>query len=83
MEVDERSDKKSDTYRQWMSAHARLKNEFMEDEKYHNLVTWHSYGLLEHSVRTRAGMCTDSETGYPSPYYPRVPVTIAFWACSQ
>ena len=23
-----------------MAAHARLKNEFMEDEKYHNLITW-------------------------------------------
>ena len=23
-----------------MAAHGRLKNEFMEDEKYHNLVTW-------------------------------------------
>ena len=23
-----------------MAAHARLKNEFMEDEKYHNLVSW-------------------------------------------
>ena len=23
-----------------MAAHARLKNEFTEDEKYHNLMTW-------------------------------------------
>ena len=23
-----------------MAAHAGLKNEFMEDEKYHNLMTW-------------------------------------------
>ena len=24
----------------WMAAHARLKNEFTEDKKYHNLVSW-------------------------------------------
>ena len=24
----------------WMAALARLKNEFMEDEKYHNLMRW-------------------------------------------
>ena len=40
MEVDERSDQKSDIYRHWMAAHACLKNEFTEDEKYHNLMTW-------------------------------------------
>ena len=26
-----------------MAAHARLKNEFMEDEKYRNLMTWLIY----------------------------------------
>ena len=25
----------------WVAAHASLKNEFTEDEKYHNLMTWH------------------------------------------
>ena len=32
-----------------MAAHARLKNEFMEDEKYHNLMAWpfdHADGKL-------------------------------------
>ena len=24
----------------WMAAHARLKNEFTDDEKYHNLMSW-------------------------------------------
>ena len=27
----------------WMAAHEHLKNEFMEDEKYHNLITWLIY----------------------------------------
>ena len=40
MEVDEGSDKKSDIYSHWMAAHARLKNEFMEDEKCQNLMSW-------------------------------------------
>ena len=40
MGVDEGSDQNSDIYRHWMAAHAHLKNEFMEDEKYHNLMTW-------------------------------------------
>ena len=26
-----------------MAVHARSKNEFMEDEKYHNLMTWLKY----------------------------------------
>ena len=26
-----------------MAAHARLKNEFTEDEKYHNLMRWHNF----------------------------------------
>ena len=26
-----------------MAMHARLKNEYMEDEKYHNLITWFIY----------------------------------------
>ena len=40
MEVDERSDQKSDIWPHWMAAHARLKNEFTEDEKRHNLMRW-------------------------------------------
>ena len=40
MEVDEGSDQKSDIKPNRMSAHARLKNEFTEDEKYHNLLRW-------------------------------------------
>ena len=40
MEVDGGSDWKSDILLHWMAAHARLKDEFTEDEKYHNLMTW-------------------------------------------
>ena len=40
MEVDEESDQKSDILPHWMAAHARLKNEFTEDEKCHNLMSW-------------------------------------------
>ena len=40
MEVDEGSDQKIRHLAPWMSAHARLKNEFTEDEKYHNLMQW-------------------------------------------
>ena len=39
MEVDKGSDQKWD-YPQWMTAHAHLKYEFTEDEKYHNLIRW-------------------------------------------
>ena len=45
MEVDEGSDQKLDIYRHWMAAHAHLKNEFTEDEKYHNLMNWLKYLL--------------------------------------
>ena len=34
------SDQKSDIYPHWRAAHARLKNEFTEDEKYHNRTRW-------------------------------------------
>ena len=34
------SDQKSDIYRHWMAEHVCLKNEFTEDEKYHNLMRW-------------------------------------------
>ena len=40
MEVDEGFDKTSDIWPHRMAAHVRLKNEFTEDEKYHNLITW-------------------------------------------
>ena len=30
-----------------MAAHARLKNEFTEDEKYHNLMAWVIWGRSE------------------------------------
>ena len=31
---------KSDILPHWMAAHARLRNAFTEDEKYHNLMAW-------------------------------------------
>ena len=40
MEVDEGSDKNQISIPHWMAAHARLKNEFTEDEKSHNLMIW-------------------------------------------
>ena len=43
MEVDKGSDQKSDIQPHWMAAYARLKNEFTEDEKCHNLMTWLIY----------------------------------------
>ena len=35
--------KKSDILSHWMVVHAQLKNEFTEDEKFHNLKTWLKY----------------------------------------
>ena len=40
MEVDEGSDQQPDILPHWMAAHARLKNEFTGDEKYHNHMSW-------------------------------------------
>ena len=40
MEVDEGSDQNSDIKPHWIAVHMRLKNEFTEDEKYHNLMSW-------------------------------------------
>ena len=40
MEVDERADQTSDIQPHWVAAYAHLKNEFTEDEKYHNLMGW-------------------------------------------
>ena len=45
MEVDEGSDQKSDMYPHWMCMH--MKNEFTEDEKFRNLITWLSCVSLE------------------------------------
>ena len=59
MKVDERSDQKSDIKPHWMAVHVRLKNEFMEDEKYHNLMRWLIYNLAlrlsQGFVRTGTG----------------------------
>ena len=43
MEEDEGSDQKSDIYPDWMTAHSRMKKEFTEDRKYHNLMSWLIY----------------------------------------
>ena len=40
MEIEEGSEEKSDIQPHWMAVLARLKNEFTEDEKYHNLMPW-------------------------------------------
>ena len=40
LEVDKESNQNSYIYPHWMAAHVRLKNEFTEDEKYHNLIRW-------------------------------------------
>ena len=40
MGVDEGSDQKSDIKPHWVAGHVRLKKEFTEDEKYHNLMRW-------------------------------------------
>ena len=52
MEVDEGSDQKSDILSHWMAAHACLKNDFMEDEKYHNLMRWLYYHRIPTSSVT-------------------------------
>ena len=36
-----------------MAAHARLKNEFTEDEKYHNLIRWLIYRSINDTVELR------------------------------
>ena len=52
MKVNERSDQKSDILPHYMAAHARLKNEFTEDKKYHNPMTWR---LCMYSCRSTRG----------------------------
>ena len=39
MEVDEWFGQNLDIFPHWMAVHVRLKNEFAEDEKYHNLMS--------------------------------------------
>ena len=39
-EVDKGSDQTPVIQPHWMAGHALLKNEFTEDEKYHNLMKW-------------------------------------------
>ena len=53
MEVDEGSDKTSDIYPHWTAAHARLKNEFTEDETYHNLTRWFKCCIMVATSITR------------------------------
>ena len=53
MEVDGRSNQKSDISLPWMAAHARLKNEFMEDEKYYNLMSWLIFQITNNDVNIR------------------------------
>ena len=57
MEVDEGSNQSSDIYPHWMATHAHLKNDFTEDHKYHNLMTW----LIVENVRKIVLLST---TGY-------------------
>ena len=42
-----------------MAAHARLKNEFTEDEKYHNIMSWLNFITL---MNTRASYITGTVT---------------------
>ena len=46
MEADKGSDQKSDIYPHWMAVPAHLKNEFTEEEKFHNLMWWLNYKVL-------------------------------------
>ena len=41
---------KNQTSSHWMAAHARLKNEFTEDEKYHNLMRWLKWRFILISI---------------------------------
>ena len=47
MEVYEGSNQKLDILPHWMAAHVRLKNEFTEDEKCHNLMMAYFFNVLE------------------------------------
>ena len=43
MKVDKGSDQKADIQPHWMAVHAYLKNEFTEDKKCQNLMSWLIY----------------------------------------
>ena len=56
-----------------------------------NLFNAHAISRMYHAVGHASscivccmpGMGRDFVLGYPTPYYPRVPVTILFWTCVQ
>ena len=54
MEVDEGSNENSEILPYWMAANACLKNEFTEDEKYHNLMPWLNYKAIAVSSQITA-----------------------------
>ena len=62
MEVDKGSNQKSDILPHWMAAHARLKNEFKEDEKCHYLISWLNYCYKVLVIR----VLTPTSTNYHS-----------------
>ena len=44
----------------WMAAHVPLKNEFTEDEKYHNLMSWSIYILIwRYCIMNMKDNCAD------------------------
>ena len=55
MEVDEGSDQTSDIQPHWMAAYARLKNEFTEDEKYHNQIMFLQIAFTVFVSSSKAG----------------------------
>ena len=70
MEVDEGSNQNSDIQPHWMAAHACLKNEFMEDEWYHNLMSWLIFYLfpdVQRSSYVSLVLCMLFSTGEPVP----------------
>ena len=64
MEVDKGSDQKSDIWPNWMVAHARLKNKFTEDEKYHNLMTLLKYHAEVSSILNSKNDCDPRHRKY-------------------
>ena len=53
MEVNEESDQKSDIYPHWMAAHAHLKNEFTEDKKCQNLMSWWAGSIVVFFLKSK------------------------------
>ena len=47
-----------------MTVHVRLKNEFMEDEKCHNLMSWHRYVHVMRTASAYKEMAPDSDWGF-------------------